>query len=217
MVAEDPLFAHLHGICMFFAWSVLATISLVSARKRKVPGVSSNWFLIHWISSATIILLSIVGTLFGKDVHWGFFFLLSNNLFSTAFAQHDFAPLTWDWQHQIIGVCILFLAGCQGLLGLMSHLLYSPSRMSLPWIDWTHHVIGRVLYVVSIYQCWVGLGTLLEIIDNPQISLAYTAIFVLWVGASLAMLFFSDVSGFGSPQVHNYSNLQVVSDEFGHK
>lgn len=89
--------------------------------------------------------------------------------------------------------------------------MYNPKRTSLPIIDFSHHIIGRFLYFVSIYQCWVGLNTLIEIIESPQLALLYTTVYVLWVSLSLAALVFSDVSGYNAPQA--YTQL-VDSTEF---
>jgi hypothetical protein len=59
------LFCLADGIFMFFAWSVLATLSLISARRRKIPGVSPLWFVAHLVTSFGVLGFSIIGLILG--------------------------------------------------------------------------------------------------------------------------------------------------------
>ncbi len=60
----DFTYGFLHGACMMLAWMVLGTLSLITARRRKLRG-NKAWFTQHWLISGGTLVLSVVGLLFG--------------------------------------------------------------------------------------------------------------------------------------------------------
>jgi hypothetical protein len=165
-------------------------------RRRKQPGVSPRWFTVHWLVSSAILVLSLVGLVL-------------------ALAEKDFAPIAWDWQHQILGVVILCMSAIQALLGLLSHCFYRPERTATPLMDWIHHIIGRALFIASIYQCWVGLTDALVYHISDTLYTFYVIMFVIWVSISVSLLFFSDVSGYHSSE-SNVVSYKKLDEELVH-
>ncbi len=151
-----------HGFSLVFAWAVSPFLGIFVARywKQKLGHWWFRWHVIFmgWITSLVTVVASVLMCLSVSSGHF-------NNA------------------HKILGLFVLLAVVFQFFLGIMSDQLWTAQRKTIPWWDKLHWWTGRIILVIALANCHLGLNLM-------DATLGWFIAFWAVVGLGFALLLF---------------------------